>query len=100
MPPPEPPPGLPWSRRPRGVRRYSAPGPESGPDPFTDESTMAVTDLLSRSKVRPRWRGVLGGTLLALAALTGCSSGPATLSAEVSGGPQLNPDVRKRPSPV
>lgn len=52
----------------------------------------------SSAVFRAACRRVLAG--VALVALAACSSSPTTLSAEVTGGPQLNPDVRKRPSPV
>jgi type VI secretion system protein VasD len=51
-----------------------------------------------------RRRLVLAGGLLAAAALTGCSmfggGGPAVLNATLVAGAQINPDARKRPSPV
>jgi type VI secretion system protein VasD len=64
---------------------------------------MAANPLLPLSSTKSRagrWRGLLGGALLALGALAGCSSGPAVLKANVTGSAQLNTDARKRPSPV
>jgi type VI secretion system protein VasD len=50
----------------------------------------------------PSRRRLLGAGLLALAALGGCSmfSSPPVINATVVAGAQINPDVRKRPSPV
>jgi type VI secretion system protein VasD len=40
------------------------------------------------------------GVLLTAVLLAGCSSGPAVLTANVAASAQVNPDAKKRPSPV
>lgn len=55
-----------------------------------------------RSSHSPRRQLLLATGLLAAAALSGCSmfGGPAVLKAQVVASAQVNPDARKRPSPV
>ncbi|HEX3139474.1 MAG TPA: type VI secretion system lipoprotein TssJ [Rhizobacter sp.] len=54
--------------------------------------------------IATRRRALVATSLIAAAALPGCGmfgkGSPATLNANVVASPQVNPDVRKRPSPV
>jgi type VI secretion system protein VasD len=61
---------------------------------------MPVNPSLPPSPRRGKHVGELEELVAALVALTGCSSGPAVLKAEVVAAAQVNPDNRKRPSPV